>query len=529
MKLTGSNVSWIGSTTGLTLVVTLPILLIVLYAVGADGKILAHIKETVLLDYITNTALLLFVVSILTLIFGVSSAFLVTFYEFRFRKIFAIGLILPFAVPSYILGFIYSDLFGFFGHVHIFLMSLGIKSYFDIFSFYTASIVLALAFYPYIYLIVRASFLKNAGSLINSALSLGMSKERALFKVVLPLSRVAIFAGLALVMMEVISDYGVVSHYGIKTLTNAIFSTWFNMGDAGSAAYISSIAMAFVLSILLIEKFSQGRAKYSTESSSAPLEKIKLRGVKLFFAYFFLSIPVFFGFILPLIWIIVFTFAYGGDTIDMEFLSAVTNSFIVASLASIAIIVIAVLIAYTYRLIPNMYTKYVTKFATLGYSMPGAVIGIGIIILFGDFDNYLIDNHGFGELLLSGTLFALVFGYIVRFLAVGLNSVSSSFEKLGINVNRASRSLGSPPLKTLFRVELPLLRNSLIIAYLLVFIDIVKELPLTLILRPFNYETLATKTYGLAVIELIQESAVYALCIILLCLVSILFSLKAYR
>lgn len=529
MKLTGSKASWIGSTTGLTLVVTLPILLIILYSFSTDGEILTHIKETVLLDYITNTVLLLLAVSVLTLVFGVCSAFLVTFYDFRFRKLFLIGLILPFAIPSYILGFIYSDLFGFFGHFHILLMNLGIKSYFDIFSFYTASIVLALAFYSYIYLIVRASFLKNANSLINPALSLGVSKERALFRVVLPLSRVAIFAGLALVLMEVISDFGVVNHYGIRTLTTAIFSTWFNMGDASSAAYISSIAMVFVLFIILIEKFSQGKAKYSSESSSAPLARINLKGFKLFFAYLFLSIPLFFGFILPFIWVVVFTIAYASESIDMDFFSALMNSFASASLASLSIIIIAIIIAYTYRLIPNIYTKYVSKFATLGYSMPGAVIGIGVIILFSNFDNYLIDNHGFNELLLSGTLFALVFGYIVRFLAVGLNSVSSSFERVGINVNKASRNLGSSPLKTLFRVELPMLKNSLLIAYLLVFIDIVKELPLTLILRPFNYETLATKTYGLAVIELIQESAVYALCIILLCLVPILFSLKTYK
>ncbi len=529
MKLTGSKISWLGLTTGVTLVVILPIALILIYAIGANSETLQHLKDTVLLDYVITTVKLLFFVSILSLIFGIGSAFIVTFYEFKFRKIYSIGLILPFVIPSYILGFIYSDVFGYFSYFNIFLMDLGIKSYFNILNFNTVCFVLALALYPYIYLIVRASFLKNANTLLNPALSLGMSREKALFKVVLPLSRVAIAGGLALVLMETISEYGVVSYYGVDTLSTAIFSAWFGMGDSGSAAYISSIAMVFILFILLLEKFSQGKARFSLEASSSPLKKIKLKGIKAFFAYTFLSIPLFFGFVLPFIWILIYSFEYASDRLDMDFFRVILNSFIASSFASFVIIFLAVILAYTYRIVPNFYTKYITKFATLGYSMPGAVIAIGIIILFGDFDNYLIDNFNFEGLLLSGTLFALVFGYIVRFLAVGLNSVLASFEKIGISINKASRNLGQTPLKTLLKVELPLLKNSLLVAYLLVFIDTIKELPLTLILRPFNYETLATKTYELAVNEMVQESAIYALCIVFICLIPITFSLKAYK
>lgn len=529
MKLSGSKLTWLSLTSGLTSLVILPIALIVIYALSADGETLQHIKDTVLLDYVSNTALLLLYVSILTLILGVGSAFLVTFYEFKFSKIYSIGLILPFVIPSYILGFIYSDIFGYFSYFHIFLMNLGVKSYFNILNFNTVSIVLALALYPYIYLIVRASFLKNANTLLNPALTLGMSRSRALFKVVLPLSRVAVFGGLALVLMETISEYGVVSYYGVNTLSTAIFSTWFGMGDSGSAAYISSIAMIFILAILILEKFSQGKARYTLESSSAPLKKIKLKGMKAFFAYLFLSVPLFFGFILPLIWIIIYSIKYASKGLNMSLFNVIINSFLASGIASFIIVVVAVILAYTYRIIPNFYTKYINKFATLGYSMPGAVIAIGIIILFGDFDNYLIDTFGLESLLLSGTMFALVFGYVVRFLAVGLNSILSSFEKIGSNINRASRSLGKTPLQTLLHVELPILKNSFFITFILVFIDTVKELPLTLILRPFNYETLATKTYELAINEMVQESAIYALCIILICLIPILFSLKAYK
>jgi iron(III) transport system permease protein len=529
MKLSGSNLTWLSLTSGLTSLVILPITLIVIYALNADGETLQHIKDTVLLDYVSNTALLLLYVSIVTLILGVGSAFLVTFYEFKFSKIYSIGLILPFVIPSYILGFIYSDIFGYYSYFHIFLMDLGVKNYFNILNFNTVSIILSLALYPYIYLIVRASFLKNANTLLNPALSLGMSRSKALFKVVLPLSRVAVFGGLALVLMETISEYGVVSYYGVNTLSTAIFSTWFGMGDSGSAAYISSIAMIFILVILILEKFSQGKARYTLESSSAPLKKIKLKGIKVFFAYLFLSIPLFFGFILPLIWIIIYSIKYASKGLNMSLFNVIINSFFASGIASFIIVVVAIILAYTYRIIPNFYTKYINKFATLGYSMPGAVIAIGIIILFGDFDNYLIDTFGLESLLLSGTMFALVFGYVVRFLAVGLNSILSSFEKIGSNINRASRSLGKTPLQTLLHVELPILKNSFFITFILVFIDTVKELPLTLILRPFNYETLATKTYELAINEMVQESAIYALCIILICLIPILFSLKAYK
>ncbi|MBL0702648.1 MAG: iron ABC transporter permease [Sulfurospirillum sp.] len=529
MKLTGSNLSWLSITTGATLVVILPIILIVFYGLGTDGENLQHLKDTVLLKYIGTTAKLLLFVSILSLIFGIGSAFIVTFYEFRFQKTYTIGLVLPFVIPAYILGFIYSDIFGYYSYLHIFLMDLGFKNYFDVLNFNTVSFVLALALYPYIYLMVRASFLKNANTLLRPALSLGMSKEKALFRVVLPLNRVAIVGGLSLVLMETISEYGVVSYYGVDTLSTAVFKSWFDMGDSGSASYISSIAMIFILVILLIEKFSQGRARYTAESASLPFEKIKLKGIKAFFVHTFLSIPLLFGFVLPFIWIVNYTFKYAKERIDEEFFIVILNSFVASAFASFIIIILAVILAYTYRLAPSIYTKYINKFASLGYSMPGAVVAIGIIILFADFDHYLIENFGFKELLLSGTLFALVFGYVVRFLAVGLSSVLSSFEKVELNINKASRNLGKTPLQTLFQIELPLLKNSLIIAYILVFIDTIKELPLTLILRPFNYETLATKTYELAINEMVQESAVYAFCIILICFIPIIFNLKDHK
>ncbi len=523
------DLSWVGITTILTFVVILPICLIVIYALSADGEVLAHIKETVLFEYIKNTIILLVYVCALSLLFGVGSAFFLTFYKIKFEKIIVIGLMLPFAIPTYILGFIYSDLLGYYSYFHLFLISLGIKNYIDILNIHSVSIILALALYPYVFMIVRASFKKNSSTIINPALSLGLSQSRALFKLVLPLNRVAIVAGLSLVMMETISEYGVVSYYGINTLSTAIFSTWFGMGDSGSAAYISSIAMIFILSVLVLEKYSQGKAKYTLESTQKPIRKIELKGIKKVGAYLFLSFPLLFGFLIPIVWIIYYSAINFHKMLEKEFLHVITNSLFAGVLSSVVIVVISLVIAYTFRIIPNTYTKYLTRVATLGYSMPGAVVAIGIIILFGDFDNYLIEHFSLAELLLSGTIFALCFGYVARFLAVGLNAIGSAFSKIGTNINKASRNLGKSPLKTLLHVEIPLLKGYIFIAFLMVLIDVLKELPLTLILRPFNYETLATKVYELAINEMVQESSIYALFIVLLSFIPILMSTKVYK
>lgn len=529
MKKLPNEFSWFGLTTFMAAVVLLPIFLIIIYAFNADGQTLEHIKATVLNEYIANTLLLVVCVSALSLILGLGSAFLVTFYDFPFSRVCTIALVLPFAIPAYILGFIYSDIFGYFSTLHLFLMDMGITAYFDVLNFYTVCIVLALALYPYVFLIVRASFLKYASTLLQPAINLGMSRTKALIKVVIPLSRLAIVGGLSLVVMETISEYGVVSYYGINTLSTAIFTTWFGLGDSNSAAYISSITMVFVLLVLLVERFSQGRARYTTEAVAAPLKKTKIRGIKLLFTYIFLSIPIFFGFVLPIMWIIYYSYIYAIERIDETFFAVLSNSFFASSIASLFIMLIAIVMAYTSKIIPNIYTKYITRFATLGYSIPGAVVAIGIIILAGDIDKMLIEYFGFSELLLSGTLFILVFGYIVRFLAVGLNSMVSSFARTGTQINKASRNLGKSSLKTLFQVELPLLKNAILATLVLVFIDTIKELPLTLILRPFNYETLATKTYELAVNEMVQESSIYALCIVCICIIPIFFTLKAYK
>ena len=501
----------------LTLIIILPIVLVINHALGNDTQTLIHLKNTVLLGYMADTLIVVFGVAFFTLVLGVGTAYLTTFYHFKFASFFVFALALPFTIPTYIMGYIYSDIFGYFNHIHLFLRSLGIKEYFNVLNIYSVIIIMSLALYPYIYLIVKASFEKSKSALLNPALSLGSSQKRLFFEIILPLSRPAIIGSLALVMMESISEYGITEYYNVKTLSPVIFNTWFGLHDSKSAAYIAVIAMIMVLMVLSIERYTRGKARYKLERGGAKeVKKYALKGYKLYLTYFFISIPVIFGFIIPFIWIGIYSYEFAQSMLDEEFLIILTNSFISSSISAFIIITVAFFIAYTSRIYPVPMNKYLSKIISLGFTMPGAVIAIGIIMLFADSDKWLIEHYITNSLFLSGSLFTLVFGYIVRFSAIGINSVDSNLERISINLNSASRSLGFNYLQTMLRVEFPLMRNALLFGFVLVFISTIKELPITLVLRPFNYQTLATQTYTLANSQMLHETAIYALFIILL-------------
>ena len=517
---------YIFSSSLITLVLLLPIISLFLYSLGGESDTLVHLKETVLSDYILNTLTLIFFVCILSLIFGIVSAYITTFYSFRFLPVISILLALPFVIPTYILGYIYSDILGYFSPLHLFLKDIGLveKSYFNVLNFNSVAVILSLGLYPYIYLIVKSSFLKSSSALLYPALSLGKSKFELFYHVILPLSRPAIVGSLALVVMEVVNEYGTVSYYGVDTLSTAIYTSWFGLNDPQSAVYLSIVAMSIIFVLLSIEKFSRGNNSYKSESISKVLKRDVLLGYKKTLAYIFVAIPILFGFVIPFIWIVFYSLRYASEIIDDEFFTVIFNSFIASSLSALIIMFLAFFISYTLRIYTNTYTKYLTKLAGIGYAIPGIVIGVGVLSLFGDIDNYLIEIFSLDELLISGTLFAMVFGYIVRFLAVGINMTESNFERVSININKASRNLGLNYWQTLLRVELPLMKKTLFFGFLLVFVDVVKELPLTLVLRPFNYETLSTKTYEFAGNTMIQESAIYALLIVVLCFIPVIVS-----
>lgn len=510
-----------------TILIITPIVILFLYSFSGDSDTLNHLKDTVLTGYIINTLKLVFFVSILSLIFGVTSAYLTVFYEFKFLKVFNFLLALPFVIPAYILGYIYSDLLGFFGPVHRVLMELGItKSFFDVLNFNSVVILLSLSLYPYIYLIVKSSFLKSSSALLNPALSLGKTRIELFYKVILPLSRPAIIGSLSLVIMETINEYGAVAYYGVDTLSTAIYSAWFGLNDPKSSAFLSVITMSIIFILLITEKFSRGKSSYKTESVNSEIKKIKLTGFKKLLAYIFLSIPITLGFLIPFIWILYYSFKYALDVIDDEFFQVIFNSFMASSISAVLIVFIALFITYSTRIFHTGYMKYISKMAAIGYAIPSVVVGVGVLSFFGSTDNYLIENLGLSELLLSGTMLALVFGYTVKFLAIGINMCESNFDRVSFNINKASRNLGLNYWQTLLRVELPIMKKTLLFGLLLVFVDIIKELPLTLVLRPFNYETLSSKTYEYAGNTMIQESSIYALCIVLICFIPVVLSNK---
>jgi len=511
-----------------TLLIITPIGLLFLYSVGGSSDTLDHLKETVLTGYILNTLKLILFVSILSLIFGVISAYLTVFYNFRFASVFTFLLALPFVIPTYILGYIYSDILGFFGPVHLFLKDIGLvdKEFFDVLNFNFVAVIMALGLYPYIYLIVKSSFLKNSASLLNPALSLGKTKLELFYKIILPLSRPAIIGSLSLVIMECVNEYGAVAYYGVDTLSTAIYSAWFGLNDPKSSAFLSVIAMSIIFVLLITEKISRGKSSYKSEGTEKEFQKEELTGAKKYLAYIFLLIPTVFGFIIPFIWIVHYSFKYALEVIDEEFYEVIFNSFLASSISALIIVFLAFFISYSVRINNTGYMRYLTKTAGIGYAIPGVVIGVGVLSFFGDLDNYLIENFGLSKLFLSGTIIALVFGYIVRFLAVGLNMIDSSFERTSININKASRNLGLNYWQTLIKVEFPIMKKTLLFGFLLVFVDIIKELPLTLVMRPFNYETLATKTYEYAGNTMIQESSIYALVIVLLCFIPVILSNK---
>lgn len=510
----------------IVLFLLLPIMMLVVEAFGGQSDTLTHLKETVLSTYLLNTLKLIFFVSILSLIFGVLSAYLTVFYTFKFVSLFSILLALPFVIPTYILGYIYGDILGYFSPLHLFLKELGLveKGFFDVLQFNSVAVILSLGLYPYIYLIVKASFLRSSSALLYPALSLGKSRIALFYQVILPLSRPAIIGSLALVIMEVVNEYGTVSYYGVDTLSTAIYSTWFSLNDPKSAAFLSLIAMSIIFILLSIERFSRGHSSYKVETVAKNFKKRELKGWKKYLAYLFLSIPILFGFLIPIIWILVYTFHHAMEVIDETFFEVIFNSFIASSFSALLILFFAFFISYTLRIYTSSYTTYLTKFAGIGYAIPGVVIGVGVLTLLSNIDHLLIEIFTLDTLLISGTLFAMVFGYIVRFLAVGLNMVESNYQRISMNINKASRNLGLTYWQTLWRVEFPMMKRTLLFGFLLVFVDVIKELPLTLVLRPFNYETLSTKTYEYATNMMIQESAAYALVIVLLCFIPVIIS-----
>jgi iron(III) transport system permease protein len=527
---------WTGLALVIVILVTIPILTLITNIFGPPGNSWEHLKENLLDSYFVNTLALLAGVALCTFILGVSTAWIISSYNFPGRRYFEWLLILPLGFPGYIMAYTYTGLLDYAGPIQSILRnSFDITvqgGLIDIMNLPGAIFILSISLYPYVYLLARASFLQQSKTLQEAASLLESSRIRAFFKVALPMARPAIVGGIALASMEVLNDYGVVKYFGVNTFTTGIFRSWFSMGDASTAIYLAAILMLFVFAVLFLENIQRGNKRYvSPNALNKPIERSNLSKAGQFFLTGICLAILMAGFLVPLAQILHWVSLTYHKVINEEFFILIYRSFSLAISSGIVIVILSVILLYALRLNPSKWIKSITKLAILGYAIPGAVVAIGIMIPVLGLDKFLarqLSADGVG-LWLTGSLSVVVFAYVVRFMAVGYQPIESGFQKTGIHINEASRLLGAGTGKTLFKIDLPMIKSSLFTGILLVFVDVLKELPLTLILRPFNYHTLATKTFDMATNEMVAESANPALVIILTGIIPIIFLNRMIR
>ncbi|MEL6814827.1 MAG: iron ABC transporter permease [Cyanobacteria bacterium J06598_3] len=509
--------------------------LVVLGSIFADaGEIWSHLVETVLAQYVINSLTLMVGVGIGVLVLGVGTAWLVAMCAFPGVRVFEWALLLPLAAPAYLLAYTYTDWLEYFGPVQTGLRSLfGWQSATDYWfpnvrSLGGAIAMFSLTLYPYVYMLARVAFLEQSVCTIEASRSLGCDPWKSFTKVAVPLARPAIIAGLSLALMETLNDFGTVQYFSVPTFTTGIYRTWFGMGERVAAAQLSAMLMLFILALILLERWSRRQAQYyqANNSSQAPTayQLGPLRGMLAFIACLF---PIAFGLLLPGWLLALMVKKNWADALDNRFLELAQNSLLLAGLTAAIALILSLVLAYGQRLDGSRLLRLGVRLSAMGYGIPGAVIAVGILIPVTRFDNAIAAwaKSVFGVspgLLISGTIIALIFAYLVRFLAVALGSVESGLAKIRPNLDDAARSLGYTPTKTLVKIHAPLMTSSLLTAIMLVFVDVMKELPATLVMRPFNFDTLAVRVYQYASDERLVEAAAPALTILLVGLLPVI-------
>ncbi len=526
---------WYSVAWGSAILVMLPVLAVFWLALFPTENIWPHLVDTILPVYIQTTLLLLAGVGGLSVVIGVGTAWLVTMCNFPGRRLFEWALLLPFAMPAYLIAYLYTDLLEYAGPVQTFLRELfgwqTARDYWfpEIRSLGGAVSMLTLVLYPYVYLLSRASFLEQSMSIRDASRIFGCTPLQSFYRVSLPVARPAVAVGLSLVSMETLNDFGTVDYFAVKSLSAGIYDAWLNMGNLGAAAQIATLMMVFVIMLISLERIARSRQKqFNASDRFRSIDRYTLSPLRSWLATLACALPVLLGFLIPFLVLGSYALPRLDQFTEADFLAHASHSFILSALAALLTVAVAVILAYSKRLYPNFRSlALATRLSSLGYALPGAVLAIGVIIPLAAFDNsidaFMREHFGFGTgLLLSGTPFAIVFAYCVRFLAVSTGSVESSLAKVTPSMDMASRSLGLNPLQTLRRIHLPLIRGGLLTALLVVFVDAMKELPATLILRPFNYDTLATYVYQYASDEMLETSALAALLIVLVGIVPVI-------
>lgn len=520
------NTYWLVASLLVGCLVVLPIIAVFYLALFPTENIWPHLLETVLPSYIQSTLLLMIGVGTLSTLLGVGAAWLIASCDFTGRKVMNWALLLPFAVPAYVIAYVYTDLLEYAGPIQIVLRDLfswhSPKDYWfpNIRSMGGAILMMSLVLYPYVYLMAKTAFIEQSPSLFVTSRSLGRSPWASFFLVALPIARPAIIVGLSLVLMETLNDFGTVDYFAVRTLTAGLYDTWLNLSNVGGAAQIASVMFVFVVTLITVERYSRRKLKtYQNRQTSHSRERIKLKGWHSAFALAGCMIPVTLGFIIPASLLAYYAIQYFEISWTNDFSTQALNSFMLSLSAALVTVILGIVLAYSKRINKSVIAQLMLRMSSLGYALPGAVLAVGVIVPLASFDNYIDsifrDHFQFSTgLLLSGTVFALIYAYAIRFLAVSSGSVESSLEKVTPNMDMVSRSLGYTQTQTLIKVHLPIISKGLMTAALVVFVDCMKELPATLILRPFNFDTLATHVYQFASDELLEESALSALLIV---------------
>jgi iron(III) transport system permease protein len=516
----------------------LPILVVAASVLEPASDVWRHIADTLLARYLGNTALLVALVACGVISIGVLSAWLVATYRFPGVRLLEWALVLPLAMPAYVMAYAYTDWLQVAGPVQSTLRVLtgwGAREYWfpEIRSLPGAAAVLSLALYPYVYLIARAAFRELPRSALEAGRLAGLGAWGNFFRVALPLARPALAAGTALALMETLADFGTVSYFALEVFTTGIFKAWFGMGDATAAAQLATCLLGFVVVVLALERVTRGRSAYHATAPAKPAPPQRLRGLAAALACLACALPVLLGFALPAAILAQLAAASPAARAAARLLPLVVNSFTVSGITALIAVALAVMLAYAARLSKSRVAAAANRVAALGYAVPGAVIAVGVLVPLTRLDNWLADGlesltGAKAGLLLTGTIAALVYACVVRFLAVALQTTEAGLARITPSMEDAARSLGASPVATLARVHAPLIAPSLATAVLLVFVDVMKELPATFALRPFNFDTLAIEAYHLAKDERLAEAAVPSLVIVAVGLVPLALVARRY-
>lgn len=531
---------WTGLVLAIAGLLSIPVIIVLTSLLTGFEGIWTHLAQTVLPRYIANSFALMLGVGLGVLVIGIGTAWLVTMCRFPGSRLFEWALLLPLAAPAYVLAYTYTGFLEFAGPVQTGLRALlgwssGDYWFPDIRSLGGAIAMLTLVLYPYVYLLARVAFLEQSVCTLEASRSLGCSPWRSFATVALPLARPAIVAGLALALMETLNDFGTVQYFGVETFTTGIYRTWFGLGERIAAAQLAACLLIFILWLILIERWSRRQARYyQTANRGERVPGYKLRGWRSLAAWVACFLPLGLGFLLPAAILLQMTWA-GAYQISDRFWEFARNSLLLATLTAGLAVVVAVVMGYGLRLHTTPMMRVAARIAAMGYAVPGSVIAVGVLIPVGWLDNQINTwaeaSLGISPgLLLSGTITALVFAYLVRFLAVAFGTIEASLTRIKVSLDDSARSLGHGPTSTLLRVHTPMIWGGLLTAAMLVFVDVMKELPATIVIRPFNLDTLAVRTYQLASDERLAEAAGPALAIVVVGILPvILLSLRIRR